>query len=150
MSVAVNVIWVKHFYSSDGVVQIRQVLAAQQCIFAVFHFSFLSVSINFFPFLNVQIKHMSSSTALWDGLTLRFTAVTALQDGFWVGVPAAGQAAAFLEVELCTGWADGAVERPGTLALCACAVTALTLGVILLQTENTRNMPFFSAPSDLT
>lgn len=150
MSVAINVIWVKHFYSSDGAVQIHQVLAAQQCIFAVFHFSFLSVSLHFFPFLNVQIKHTSSSAALWGGLTLRFTAVTALQDGFWVRVPAAGQAAAFLEVELCTGWADGAVERPGTLALCACAVTALTLGVILLQTENTRNMPFFSAPSDLT
>lgn len=71
-----------------------------------------------------------------------FAAVTALWGACWVRVAAAGQAAAFLQVELRGGWADCAVERTRSFALGTRAVTLLTLGLILLQTQNTSKAPF--------
>lgn len=69
-------------------------------------------------------------------------AVAALGGGCRVGVAAAGQAAALLQVELHGGRAHRAVERSRSLALGALGVTSLTLGLILLQTQKTSNAPF--------
>lgn len=62
---------------------------------------------------------------------------------------AAGQATAFYQVELHAGWTDRAVERPWSLALRARAVTFLTLGLLLLQTQNTKNALFILDALDL-
>lgn len=97
-----------------------------------------------FSFSNVSCK------ALQQGPTLGFTTVAALRGARQVRVTAAGQAAALLQVELHAGWTDSAVERTRSLALSARAVTFLTLGLVLLQTQNTSNAPFIWDSLDLT
>lgn len=99
-----------------------------------------------------MINHKTFSTiaAVQHGPTLCLTAVTALQGFSWISVTAAGQAAAFLQEELHAGWANCAVERTRSLALSAWAVTSLTLGFALLQTQNTSNAPLILCDLDLT
>lgn len=96
------------------------------------------------------VKHFSTICALQHGPTLCFTAVTALWGLCWVSVAAAGQAAAFLQEELHAGWTDCAVARTRSLALSAWAVTSLTLGFVLLQTQNTGNAPLILCDLHLT
>lgn len=102
---------------------------------------------------NVSIishKTLSTIPALQHGPTLCVTAITALWGFCWVSVAAAGQAAAFLQEELHAGWTDCAVERTRSLALSAWAVASLTLGFVLLQTQNTRSAPLILHGLDLT